>query len=78
VNTGIVMDRRRAGADEGGLTVTVTLSNADWPLLDPVDQRLLDECARDDATISDRLLALQTIFFRMEQQRAVLAQRTAE
>lgn len=41
--------------------------------LDPIDQALIDECNREDATLADRLLGLQTIAFRLEQQQAVSA-----
>jgi hypothetical protein len=51
------------------LMVTLKLNMMEYPKLDNFDKLVVEECGRPDASIADRLLGLETIFRRMEEQK---------
>jgi hypothetical protein len=53
------------------LMVTIKLNLLEYPKLDNFDQLLLKECGQKGASIADRLLGLETIFRRMQEQQGL-------
>ena len=54
--------------DHEGLHFLGFVADAEYPRLDAFDAALVRDCDGEDATASDRLLALECIFRRGEQQ----------
>ncbi len=50
------------------LIATVSIPYADWPKLDAVELQLCED-AKKSESVADKMLALQTICYRIEQQK---------